>query len=168
MLENKTENPFSREPVEEAWILQLLVNQKKTEALQVMRKARIVERFTFNFDQMVLFNLGMAKYMVLKSGRDPMDQAEVKVPIILKIFPSLLEYLQKDDEAIVKALTEEIKPYLDQEVKVGEYLPGGILDAANNVSSSWFESQQGGEDFLMAVEKRTPYLKNVVLRKRSS
>jgi hypothetical protein len=42
------------------------------------------------------------------------------------------------------------------------------LDAANNVSSSWFESQQGGEDFLMAVEKRTPYLKNVVLRKRSS
>jgi len=171
MSEDTSEKPFGKLSIKETR-LQAMVGVYKDEAHKISEEATVVNRFSFSEKDLQLFELSLARYLINKLGgetardlRNPITQVMAKIPVA-NIIPRIMEHSQREDEEVVKRLDEEIKPLRDTEVEIGQYLPGSIVNAANIISSSWIEHKREGKDFQDAIEKRTDYIKDKVLKRQ--
>lgn len=172
MSEDGSEKPTGKFGIKEVQ-LQAMVEVYKAEAHKISEAADVITRFSFNKEDLQLFELSLTRYLIDKLGgetardlRNPVTQAIAKIPIA-NIIPRIMEHSLREDEEARKMLDKEIKTLRDREVETGQYLPGSIVNAANIISSSWIEHKIEGKDFLEAIEKRTEYIESRVLIRRT-
>ena len=135
-------------------------------------KADLAGIFSFNANELTLFEFGLAKYLT---------QKDTEKSTQTRMFPRpRLESDNKSGSTITKAMNSQpdnykilgkifdndIGLFLTYEDEDGHYNPKSILNAANFISSFWMEQMETGMDFAEIIFRRKDFIKNKVLRKK--